>query len=447
MRKLERLFLLTLFIVGFSISAWAQVERGTLACTVADTTGAGVPGAEITVTNVDTGVEFKTVTNDQGEFVAPNLIPGRYRVIVAHTGFKSLEREDLIMTRQRAIGRYPGPGCRGGTQTVDVRGDVTPLLSKESSTVTSSVETEQVAELPTLNRSIFDLSAVLPGVTVANIQSNSIGIPDNARVAMGLTANGGGSGGSGSASLINNFTLDGVNNTMESATSSYLGINPPLEAIQELDVDTSTHLAEEGRGGTDIRVVLKSGSNKLHGSAFEFLRNAAFDARNYFDYEDLSGSNRRLPNFVQNQPGGTIGGPIRKDKSFSSPTTRGSARERAGLDLECADVALRAGARAEPRSQSSTLGRGNGTTRLPFAGEMIVSVPVQSGREEFMNYMPTPNGGTVNALGIGDFYSSSTLSRDQESSMPRSITILRIRTRWQCALAGVGLVLPAGRLQ
>ena len=191
-----------------------------------------------------------------------------------------------------------------------------PLLSKESSTVTSSVETEQVAELPTLNRSIFDLSAVLPGVTVANIQSNSIGIPDNARVSMGLTANGGGSGGSGSASLINNFMLDGVNNTMEAATSSYLGVNPPLEAIQEFNIDTSTHLAEEGRGGTTIRVTLKSGSNKLHGSAFEFLRNAALDARNYFDYEDLSGSTRRLPNFVQNQYGGTLGGPIRKDKTF-----------------------------------------------------------------------------------------------------------------------------------
>src|SRR5579862_1703277 len=229
MSKRRKSCLLALFIVGFSISGWAQVERGTLAGTVNDSSGLNVPKADITVVNADTGVEFRTVTNDQGEFVAPDLNPGPYRVTVAHPGFKSLQREDLIIRANERLAVTLTLDVGAVSQTVEVRGEMAPLLTKESSTVTSSVETEQVAELPTLNRSIFDLSAVLPGVTVANIQSNSIGIPDNARVSMGLTANGGGSGGSGSASLINNFMLDGVNNTMEAATSSYLGVNPPLE--------------------------------------------------------------------------------------------------------------------------------------------------------------------------------------------------------------------------
>ena len=203
---------------------------------------------------------------------------------------------------------------------------------------------------------------------------------------------------------------------MESATSSYLGVNPPLEAIQEFNIDTSTHLAEEGRGGTDIRVVLKSGSNKLHGSAFEFLRNAAFDARNYFDYEDLSGSTRRLPNFVQNQPGGTIGGPIRKDKTFFFADYQGF-RQREGRTWisNVPTVALREGDFSGTSQPIFDPGTWNGTTRQPFAGEMIDPTRFSPAAKNIMGYMPTPNGGTVNALGIGDFYSSSTLSRTQDS--------------------------------
>ena len=123
MRKRERLCLLTLFIVGFSISAWAQVERGTLAGTVVDSSGLNVPKAEITVVNVDTGVEFRTVTNDQGEFVAPNLIPGRYRVTVSHPGFKSLQREDLIVRANERLAVHLSLDVGVVTQTVDVRGD------------------------------------------------------------------------------------------------------------------------------------------------------------------------------------------------------------------------------------------------------------------------------------------------------------------------------------
>jgi hypothetical protein len=418
MRSRIRFSLLTLFVIGYSITAWAQVERGTLACSIIDSSGSDVPGAEIAVVNVDTGVEFRTVSNDQGDFVAPNLIPGRYRVTVSKTGFKSLHREDLIVRANERLAVTLTLDVGVVTQVVDVRGDVTPLLSKESSTVTSHLDSQQVAELPTLNRTIFDLASVLPGVTIANIQSNSIGIPDNARIQMGLTANGGGSGGSGSSSLINNFMLDGVNNTMVSATSSYLGINPPLEAIQEFTIDTSNATAEQGRGGTSIRVVLKSGTNKFHGSAFEFLRNAALDARNYFDYEDLSGSTRRLPNFVQNQFGGTLGGPIRKDKTFFFADYQGF-RQREGRTWisNVPDAAVRAGdfsGTSQPIFDPATWNPASGT-RQPFAGDMIPQNRFSPAAVNVMTYMPLPNGAGLNALGIGNFYSSSTLSRTQDT--------------------------------
>ena len=163
----------------------AQVDLGTIASTVRDTTGASVPGAQITVVNIETGVEFRTVMNDQGQFVAPDLFPGQYRVVVSHPGFKSLMRTGLIVQANARLAVVLTLQLGMATQTVEVKGEVTPLLQKESSTLTNVLETRQVTELPTLNRTIFDLAMLTPGVVRANLQSNSTGIPDNARASAG----------------------------------------------------------------------------------------------------------------------------------------------------------------------------------------------------------------------------------------------------------------------
>ncbi len=393
---------------------FGQVERGTLASTVTDTTGAGVPKAEITVVNVETGFEFRTVTNEQGEFVAPNLIPGRYRVVVSHQGFKTLEREDLIVRANDRLAVTLSLDLGTATEKVEVRGEFAPLLQKETSTVTGVLETQQVTELPTLDRTIFNLAMLTVGVVEANLQSNSVGIPDNARAAVGLNANG-----LGNFNAVNEFILDGVNNTFAAGSSSYPGILPPVEAIQEFTIDTSGSAAEMGRGGTVIRVTLKSGTNKLHGSSFEFSRNAALNARNFFDRKTAA-TPRRLPNFVQNEFGFTLGGPIRKDRTFFFADYQGLRQRQGQTWLSTVpSAAVRAGDfnnTAQPVYDPTAYNAATNTSQ-PFPGSTIPASRFSPAAKAVLNYYPLPNdpSGALTPLGQGLFYSASSLQRTQDA--------------------------------
>src|SRR5262249_34352553 len=144
------------------------------------------------------------------------------------------------------------------TEKVEVRGEFAPLLQKETSTLTGVLETQQVTELPTLDRTIFNLAMLTVGAVEANLQSNSVGIPDNENAGVVLKANG-----LGHLNPVNQCVLDGVTNPVAAGSSSYPGILPPVEAIQEFTIDPSGSAAEMGRGGTVVRVTLKSGSNKF----------------------------------------------------------------------------------------------------------------------------------------------------------------------------------------
>jgi hypothetical protein len=159
---------------------FGQIERGTISGTVTDSTGASAVGAEITVSNPATGFEFKTVTSGEGQFVAPNLIAGTYKVVASHPGFKTVNRGDLIVRPNQRLAVDLVLEVGEVTQTVEVTGELAPLLSSESATVSTVIESRQVTELPTIDRTMFNLAPLMAGVTVANTQANSINIPDNA---------------------------------------------------------------------------------------------------------------------------------------------------------------------------------------------------------------------------------------------------------------------------
>ena len=388
----------------------AQVERGTISGTVSDSSGAKVVGVEITVSNPATGSEFRTVTSSEGQFVAPNLIPGSYKVVASQSGFKTVNRGDLVVRPSQRLSVDLVLEVGEVTQTIEVTGELAPLLAKETATVSTVIESRQVTELPTIDRTMFNLSGLMAGVTIANTQANSINIPDNARVSMGINANGLG------ASAINNFTLDGVNNTQASATSSYQGVLPPIEAIQEFSIDSSNALPELGRGGTNIRVTLKSGTNNLHGSIFEFHRNAALNARNFFDRK-TPGSDREKPNYVQNQFGFTLGGPIKRDKTFFFGDYQG-LRQREGRTWvsTVAAAPLRTGDFSgtnqiiyDPATWDPATG-----TRQPFPGNRIPTNRINPVSANILKFMPFPTG-AVNNLGQGIVNSSSVIRRTQDS--------------------------------
>lgn len=397
------IFALTFLVCAGTLRG--QVERGTIAGTVRDVSGAVVPNVNITVRNVNTGVEFKTTTNESGEYVAPNLIPGEYSLEASAQGFSTLVRSGLTLHLNERLAVDLTLQVGSVTQTVEVTGSA-PLLKSQSTSVVTLISRRDVSELPLNGRTVFQLAPLVAGVTngIPYENANNTSIPDNARAQQGLAVN-------GLPQSANSYILDGVYN--DQINQGLMAVIPPLEAIQEFSLETSNFRPEIGRGGGVMNITIKSGTNKFHGEAFDFLRNSALDARNFFDYS----SPRRLPNFVQNQFGGTFGGPIRKDKTFFFADYQGF-RQRQGLTYITIvpGPAIRNGdfsATDRPIYDPNTNAYVNGQqTRQLFPGQVIDPARFSPAASKILNYLPLPNG-PVLAEGQGLFYSSASRQSDQ----------------------------------
>ena len=395
------------FVCCLSIGL-AQVERATISGTVTDSTGGVIPSTQITVTNVNTGVAFNTTTNSVGEYVAPNLIPGPYRIGAQTPGFSSLVRsgielhigQRLVVDLSLSVGEV--------TEQVEVAA-VAPLLESESSSMSTLISRKDVSELPLNGRSVFNLAPLTAGVTtgIATINANNVDIPDNARAQQGLSVN-------GQSQASNTYILDGVYNNQ--INQGLIAILPPLEAIQEFSVETSNFNAEVGRGGGLINVTLKSGTNELHGNLFEFLRNSALDARNFFDRTEGG----RLPNFVQNQYGFSIGGPIAKNRTFFFGDYQGF-RQRQGQSFVTTvpGSPLRAGnfrgtARPifDPNSYNSET-----NARNVFPNSEIPPSRFDTAAVNVLGFVPGSNDATGEVLANGEtfFFSGASRKNDQDS--------------------------------
>ena len=280
----------------------AQVESGTFAGTVRDSSGAVVAGATVIVTSVGTNVSHKTVSNEQGEYNVGHLNPGVYNMSVESTGFKTAVESNIKLDINQVVrvdvNLVPG----AVTEKIEVS-SVEPLVESQTSSIGQVIEETQVHELPLNGRNFLQLAYLSPGVNQgpAGIVQQG-GIPENERGNGAIQVN-------GLMATNNNFLLNGFDNNEQQIGFEVL--QPPVEAIDEFKVQTSNFGADIGKGGAVVNVVTKSGTNTFHGSAFEFLRNAAMDAKNFFD-----DPNSPIPPFKQNQFGGTIGGPIIKNKTF-----------------------------------------------------------------------------------------------------------------------------------
>jgi len=413
LRRIVGLCLTGCLILGLcQLSVLSQVERGTIAGTVRDPSGAATPNVAITVTNVATGVEYKTQTNDSGEFVAPNLIPGEYSITATLTGFKTLQRKGIVLqVNGRSVVELT---LEVGevTQEVEVTA-AAPLLQSEASALGTVISRRDISELPLNGRSVFNLAPLTAGVTngIASINANNANIPDNARASQGLSVN-------GQAQSANTYILDGVYNNQ--INQGLIAILPPLEAIQEFTVETSNFNAEIGRGGGVVNVTLKSGTNEIHGQAFEFHRNAALDARNFFDRKTAA-SSRRLPNFVQNQYGGAIGGPIVKNKTFWFADYQGSRQVKGnsfvttvpGPRIRTGDFRGLARPVFDPATYNAT-----NRTRQPFPTNGVIDPSrFSTAAKNILALIPQSNDPTGAALANGEalFFSSAARVQYQDS--------------------------------
>ena len=292
----------------FPVALRAQVAGGTLSGTISDPSGRAVPNAKLVITNVATSVDKIVTTNTDGFYTAVNLLPGEYQVVITATGFNSERKVAITMTV-------------GAQQTLDVTLHVAtvtgvvqvsteaPAVQVTTSEISATVNATTVRELPLNGRSWTDLAALQPGVDTIQTQPSFATGSDRGNRGFGqqLTI-------SGARPQQNNYRLDGVslNDYANGAPGSVLGGNLGVDAIQEFSVLTSNYSAEYGKtSGGVVNAITRSGTNSFHGSAYEFLRNSALDAKNYFE----PAGTPKAP-FKRNQFGGAIGGPIFKGKTF-----------------------------------------------------------------------------------------------------------------------------------
>lgn len=298
--------LLVLCVVGASLHA--QVAGGSISGTVTDSSARVVAQVQIKITNVETGVTREVTTNEDGFYSAPNLLPGSYKAEFSVQGFKTETRSGIELTVGASVGLDLTLTVGGLHETVMVQSEV-PAVQLSTSDISAVVNATTVRELPLNGRSWTDLAQLQPGVSAIHTQPDFSAGTDRGNRGFGqqLTI-------SGARPQQNNYRLDGVslNDYANGAPGSVLGGSLGVDAIQEFSVITSNYSAEYGKtSGGVVNAITRSGTNLIHGSAYEFLRNSRLDAKNYFDDPTQS-----IPPFKRNQFGGTLGGPIQKDGTF-----------------------------------------------------------------------------------------------------------------------------------
>ncbi len=289
-------------------AAHAQATTGTISGTVTDESKAVLPGVTVTVKNTETGATRNLVTDERGAFRALNLTPGIYSVAAELPGFAPARRENLTLEIGRDVAADFSLKVGALSEQVTVQGATTNV--ELSSTVAGGVvSTTQIAELPLNGRSFMQLATLQPGVTVSRATARDFtGGFGNTQVSIG-----------GARPEMTGYLLEGTNiaDVSDKAPSSMAGVLLGVDAVKEFSVQTHDYAAEFGRAaGGVISAVTKSGTNKLHGTLFEFLRDSKFDEPNYFDPVDAGTGLQRNPPFRRNQFGGTAGGPIAQNKLF-----------------------------------------------------------------------------------------------------------------------------------
>ena len=284
--------LLAVFIPASASSLFAQAT-GSIRGTVVDTSGALISGATVTATNSETSSVRAVVTNKEGIYVFPSLAIGTYSLRISHDGFETQKRDGIQLLTGQTLDLHIEIAIGSVTQSVEVS-SAAPLIQTASSSVQASVDQKQMQELPLNGRNPLQLTVLTPGTALTSVGTES-GQQDNT----GLTVN-------GLRATQNNFQLDGAIYTNRFFDSVPILPNP--DALQEFTIQSSNYSSEYGGAGALVQLSTRSGTNTIHGSTYEFLRNTVLNARNYFQ--------QTAPPFKLNQFGGTAGGPIIKDRTF-----------------------------------------------------------------------------------------------------------------------------------
>ena len=346
----------------------AQVSTGTIAGTITDATGAVTPGATVTATNTDTGVSATAIATSAGLYTIPNLQPGPYTLAVVASGFsEQIENAvDLQVGAQREINFALKVGAVNEKVVVTT---ASPSIDLVSSTNMPVVNERTIVELPLNGRDWTQLANLQPGVAAVRTQPAVAVTNQRANRGVGNQLTVG-----GARPQQNNYRVDGIsiNDYSNGGPGGVIGSNLGVDAIQEFSVVTSNATADYGKtAGGIINAITRGGTNRLHGSLYEFLRNSALDARNEFDAPNS------IAEFRRNQFGASAGGPLFHDKTFVFGDYEGLRQyQQVNVSSNVPSAAARAGSLV--------------------AGPVVVSPAVAP----YLTFYPLPNGTVSGDTGV-----------------------------------------------
>ena len=412
---------LTFLFLPFTFAAFAQQQTASLTGQVTDTSGGAVPGAQVSVSDPQRGIQIKVTTDERGNYTIPELSPGdHYQIDVSKPGFKESVQHDVSLQVAQAA-------------KIDIRveiGDVNesvtvsaapPQLDTQTSSLGQVISGKTVENLPLNGRSTFRLIALTPGVTFSSAAYGQFGdVAVNTTWDTDFAINGG-------RAQSNEILIDGVPSS--AGFFDQITTLPTVDDTQEFKVQSSNLSAEYGRyAGGVVNVTTKSGTNQFHGNAFDFLRNSAFDANDWFNKR---GGNPRAP-FRMNQYGGTIGGPLSipglyrgKDRTFFFVSYQGTSRLKGSTFIGTVPTA------AERAGDFSGLPTYHGSTptiynpfstttnasgqkvRTGFAGNIIPSSMLDPVAVKLASYYPLPNYGAPGAT-VSNYLSNAPVTLRQD---------------------------------
>jgi len=375
--------------IGLALSlahlAVSQSVRGTILGTVTDDSGAIIRGASVVALQTATGLTRTEHTNEAGEYSIPQLPVGSYVVSVEQPGFKKTERTGIELRVDDRLRIDIALPVGQLTETVAVL-ETTPVVATDSSTLGNVVDNRKVTELPLNGRNFLQLNLLVPGV------NQGVKGSQNQTQGGSISVN-------GAREQSNNFLLDGMDNNDQAINQYAVAIS--TEAIQEFKVQASTYSAEFGRSpGAQINVATKAGANQIHGVLYEYLRNDQLDAKNFFDRPG------RIPEYRRNQYGASIGGPIKKNKTFYFGNYEGT-RIRQGITKVATEPtdAMKTGdfsALSAIIYDPATLHSVNGVLqRDRFLGNIIPANRISPAGQNVVNLYPsanTPGSSVASAL-------------------------------------------------
>ncbi|MEZ5400846.1 MAG: TonB-dependent receptor [Bryobacteraceae bacterium] len=397
-------FLLAMLFAG--AAAFAQQGAGTITGTVTDQQDAVVAAAAVQIRNTNTNATFRAVTNESGAFVAPGLPVGAYELSAEAAGFKRTVLSGIVLQVNQTANLEIRLEIGQVAESVEVVGE-SPLVNTSNATVGEVIENRRVRDLPLNGRGALALTLLTAGV-VSNAGPTNSGFGDRGIQISSVSIN-------GSPSSMNAQMLDGSNNILSYVGE--VGVPPAVDAVEEFKVQSGSMSAEFGfTAGGAINLVTKSGTNRIHGSAYEFLRNDKFDARNTF-------ARTKLP-LRYNQFGGTIGGPFVKDRTFGffnyeKYLLRRSSPRIASVPIaefrggDFSRLATNTGAFVPVYDPATTRANpaGSGLVRSVFPGNIVPRNRFDPIAPKIVDFWPAPNRTPSNAFTFAQNFQDAGLQR------------------------------------